>query len=277
MKKRMGSKMLLPLLLAFMMVLSACASGKGNDATQPTPSNAQNQTNNEKKSTEEGLHSIEDFSNIKTNEGEPINGGTITYGLISDAPFEGILNYNFSDGIPDARVQMWFDEPLLTWDKNYVYTNDGAATYEVSEDGRTFTFTIRDNVNWHDGMPVTAQDWEFAHEVIGHKDYDGSRYGADFTNIEGMVEYREGKADKISGIKVLSDKKLQITYIKSTPSLLTGSIWIYPLAKHIFGGMEVAKMSSSSAVRTKPVGIGPFKVESIVPGESVVYVKNSDY
>ena len=40
---------------------------------------------------------------------------------------------------------------LLTWDSSFVYTNDGAATYESSEDGRTFTFTIRDNVNWHDG------------------------------------------------------------------------------------------------------------------------------
>ncbi|GIP59128.1 oligopeptide ABC transporter substrate-binding protein [Paenibacillus sp. FSL W8-0186] len=277
MKKRFSSKTLLPLLFAFMIVLSACTSGKGNDVTLPSPTNTPNQTDGNKKQTEEGLYSIEDFSNVKTNEGEPIKGGTITYGLVTDTAFEGILNYNFSSGIPDAKVLEWFDESLLTWDKNYVFTNDGAATYEVSEDGRTFTFTIRDNVNWHDGKPVTAEDWEFAHEVIAHKDYDGPRYGSDFTNIEGLVEYREGKADKISGIKVLSDKKLQITYIKSTPSLLTGSIWTYPLAKHIFGDMEVAKMSSSSAVREKPISFGPFKVESIVPGESVVYVKNPDY
>lgn len=277
MKKRFSSKTLLPLLFAFMIVLSACTSGKGNDVTLPSPTNTPNQTDGNKKQTEEGLYSIEDFSNVKTNEGEPIKGGTITYGLVTDTAFEGILNYNFSSGIPDAKVLEWFDESLLTWDKNYVFTNDGAATYEVSEDGRTFTFTIRDNVNWHDGKPVTAEDWEFAHEVIAHKDYDGPRYGSDFTNIEGLVEYREGKADKISGIKVLSDKKLQITYIKSTPSLLTGSIWTYPLAKHIFGDMEVAKMSSSSAVREKPISFGAFKVESIVPGESVVYVKNPDY
>ena len=52
---------------------------------------------------------------------------------------------------PDAEVLQWFDEGFLTWDQDYVYTNDGAATYEVSEDGKTFTFKIRDNVNWHDG------------------------------------------------------------------------------------------------------------------------------
>lgn len=277
MRRRLGFKMLLPLMLAFMIGLSGCTSSKGNDAAQPDPTNTQNQTEGEKRQTEDGLFSIKDFSNIKTNEGEAIEGGTITYGLVSDTPFEGVLNYNFYSGNPDFRVLQWFDEALLTWDQNYVYTNDGAATYEISDDGRTFTFTIRDNVNWQDGQPVTAEDWEFAHEVIGHKDYDGPRYGSDFTNIEGMVEYHEGKADKISGIKVLSEKKLQITYLQSTPSLLTGSIWTYPLAKHIFGDMEVGKMLSSPEVREKPIGFGPFKVESIIPGESVVFRKNSDY
>ncbi len=49
------------------------------------------------------------------------------------------------------------------------------------------------------------------------------------------------------------------------------------MAKHIFGDMAVADISSSPEVREKPIGFGPFKVESIVPGESVVYSKNEDY
>src|SRR5699024_12387274 len=66
-------------------------------------------------------------------------------------------------------------------------SNDGAATYEQDEeDENTFIFTIHDNVNWHDGEPVTAEDWLFAHEVISHPDYDGIRYGSDFTNIVGV-------------------------------------------------------------------------------------------
>ena len=226
---------------------------------------------------DDGLYSIEDFNKVKINEGTALKGGSVTYGLVSDTPFEGTLNYNFYSGNPDAMVLQWFDEGLLTWDANYVYTNDGAATYEVAEDGRTFTFTIRDNVNWQDGKPVTAEDWLFAHEIIGHKDYDGPRYDSNFTNIEGMQEYHDGKAKTISGIKVLGDKQLQITYVQSTPSLLTGGVWIYPMAKHIFGEMDVAKISASKEVREKPIGFGPFKVKSIVPGESVVFEKNADY
>ncbi|WP_044481555.1 oligopeptide ABC transporter substrate-binding protein [Paenibacillus antibioticophila] len=276
------------LMLTLVLALAACSSNGGNNSANPgtgnnTPSeNTSNQGENstddgKPKADADGNFNIADFSNVKTNRGEPIQGGSITFGLVGDSPFEGTLNFNFYSGAPDAEVLEWFDEGLLTWDSNYVYTNDGAATYEVSEDGRTFTFTIRDNVNWHDGVPVTAEDWEFAHEVISHPDYNGPRYGSDFTNIEGVVEYHEGKADKISGIKVLNDKQLQITYIKSTPSLLTGGVWIYPLAKHIFKDIPVADMAASPQIRQNPIGIGPFKVESIVPGESVVYKKNTDY
>lgn len=277
-RKKTGKTTLLSAMLVLMLAVTACSSGSNNEAApSATASATDTAAPTEVPTSEDGLYSIDDFSNVKTNQGEAIEGGTLNFGLVSDTPFEGTLNFNFYSGNPDSQVLSWFDEGLLEWDKDYVYTNDGAATYEVSEDGRTFTFTIRDNVNWHDGEPVTAEDWLFAHEVIGDPAYDGPRYGSDFTNIEGMEDYHSGKAETISGIKVLSEKQLQITYVNSTPSLLTGSIWTYPLAKHIFGGMDVAEMASSPEVRQKPVGFGPFKVESIVPGESVVYVKNEDY
>lgn len=276
------------LLLALALLLAACSSNNGgnNSNSSPSPSSSPSaspdatQTPAETKPPlqgEDGLFNIANFSNVKSKTGEPIEGGQITFGLVSDTPFEGTLNWNFYDGDPDSQVLGWFDEALLTWDSSYVYTNDGAATYEVSEDGRTFTFTIRDNVNWHDGKPVTAEDWLFAHEVIGHKDYTGVRYDSTFENIVGMKEYHEGTASTISGIEVLNEKQLKITYIESNPSLVTGGIWNYPLAKHIFADIPVAEMAASPQVRSNPIGFGPFKVESIVPGESVVFVRNDDY
>ena len=70
---------------------------------------------------------------------------------------------------------------------------------------------------------------------------------------------------------------LKITYIESTPSLITGGIWSSVLPKHIFKDIPVEEHDASDAVRKNPIGFGPFKIESIVPGESVVYVKNEDY
>ncbi|MCG1026748.1 oligopeptide ABC transporter substrate-binding protein [Virgibacillus halodenitrificans] len=280
MKKVRVGRLLFALMVVLLLVLAACNSStsKEGEAEETKEKKTEEKGKEEKKEEKkDGLYSIDDFSNIKTSEGEAIDGGSFTFGLVSDSAFEGTLNWNFYSGDPDAQILDWFDEGLLDWDENYVYTNDGAATYEASEDGRVFTFKIRDNVNWHDGEPVTAEDWLFAHEVIGHPEYDGVRYGSDFTNIEGMEAYHNGEAETISGIKVIDDKTLEITYIESTPSLVTGGIWSYPLAKHIFGDMKVADISSSAEVREKPIGFGPFKVESIVPGESVVMSKNPDY
>src|SRR5690606_33994801 len=112
------------------------------------------------------LFSIDDFSQSKNNEGEPIEGGTLNFGLVSDTVFEGTLNWNFYSGAPDAEVIGWFDESMLYMDDTFTYTNEGPAEfttepYETDEypNGVTFTFTIKDGVKWHDGEPVKAEDW----------------------------------------------------------------------------------------------------------------------
>lgn len=292
MSKTSLSKLFFALMLVLMLALVACSDETDGDgeASAGSDDNGSEQDDDGEDSEEEddGLYSIDDFDNFKTNEGEAIDGGTLQYGLVTDTPFEGTLNWNFYSGTYDAEILNWFDEGMLTWDENYVYTNDGAATYEQDEDNENvFTFTINDKVNWHDGEPVTAEDWLFAHEVISHPDYDGIRYGSDFTNIEGVEEYREQfkdneglsieDAEPIEGIEVVDDKTMKVTYKEVTPSLVTGSIWTYPLAKHIFGDIEVADMSSSPEVRENPIGFGPFKVDSITPGEAVTLTKNEDY
>ncbi|MCZ0703631.1 peptide/nickel transport system substrate-binding protein [Natronobacillus azotifigens] len=279
MKKSSLAKLLFAMMLILLLALVGCGSededtqGEQNDQGQEEDTNGGDEDDAE----DDGIYSIDDFSPVKTNEGEAIDGGTITFGLVSDTPFEGTLNHNFYSGNPDVQVIDWFSESLLAVDENYAYTQEGAATFEVNEEEQSITFTIRDNVNWHDGEPVTAEDWLFAHEVIGDPDYDGPRYGQTFTSIEGMEEYHAGEADTISGMEVIDEKTLKITYANFTPSLLSSGIWTYPLAKHIFEDIPVADMSSSDAVRREPIGFGPFIVESIVPGESVTYVKNEDY
>ncbi|MEN2767189.1 oligopeptide ABC transporter substrate-binding protein [Ornithinibacillus xuwenensis] len=266
------SKWLLALMLVLMLALAACGGDDSSDDKKDSDDKS-----GEKAQSEDGLFNIEDFSMTATNDGEPIEDGTLTYGIVSDTVFEGTFNFNFYSGAPDYEVIAWFDEPLFDSDANYAYTQDGAATWEVDESGKVYTLKIKDGVNWHDGEPVTAEDWLFAHEVIGHPDYVGIRYGSDFENIEGMVEYHDGEADTISGIEVVDEKTLQITFKEGGPSLTTGGIWPYALPKHIFGEMEVANMMESDAVRKNPIGFGPYKVESIVPGESVVLTKNEDY
>ncbi|WP_042144044.1 oligopeptide ABC transporter substrate-binding protein [Paucisalibacillus sp. EB02] len=285
-------KWLFALMLAMLLVLAACGNDTAGDddkkddpkTDQEDPKDDGEKEDGEEPAEDDGLYSIDDFPREKTNEGEAIEGGRLNFGLVSDTVFEGTLNYNFYSGAPDAEVIAWFDESMLYTDGNFTFTNDGPAEfttepYETDEypNGVTFTFTIKDNVNWHDGEPVKAEDWAYSFEVIGHPDYTGVRYGADFSNIVGMDEYNAGEADTISGIEIVDEKTLKITYKESQPSLLTGGVWSYAMPKHIFKDIPVAKMQESDAVRKNPIGMGPFKVKSITPGESVVYEKFEDY
>lgn len=271
------------MLLVLSLALVACSNDKddddaaGKDDSPSTGEKDNDDGDDEEEPVNKGEEILSQFPQDLTNDGEPIEGGSLTFGLVSNDPFKGILNWNFYSGNPDSEVLYWFDESLLTVDGDYLYDQEGAATWEHDESGKVFTFTIHDNVNWHDGEPVTAEDWAFAHEVIAHEDYTGPRFDATLRNVEGIEDFHNGDADEISGIEVIDEKTLQITYIESTPSLLSGGIWSYAMPKHIFEDIPVAEMEESDEVRVNPIGMGPYKVDVIVPGESVTYTKNEDY
>ena len=247
------------------LLLSACNSeetgGKKNDTKKPGKKVEQVDTSK--------------FPRATTNKDAEVENGHVTFGQVSDTPFEGILNWSFYEGTYDADVLEFFDEALLHVNEDFVYDNEGAATYELSNDNKTVTLTIKDNVKWHDGQPVTGEDLEFAYEVIGHKDYAGPRYDSQMAMIEGMEEYNKGKAKKISGIKV-DGNKISITFKEANPSVKTG-LWTYPMHKKYLGDIPVAKMAENDKIRKKPIGFGPFKVKSITQGEAVEFERFDDY
>ncbi|MGE7183150.1 oligopeptide ABC transporter substrate-binding protein [Peribacillus sp. NPDC006672] len=264
MKIKSYSKVLSALAISSLL-LAACSDDTEKSSTK------------EKKGKDVEQVDTSKFPTKTTNQGEAMEGGHLTYGLVSDTPFEGILNKAFSQGAPDHEIFTFMDdEDLLDTDENYVYNNEGAATYELSEDYKTFTLNIRDNVNWQDGKPVTGADLEYAYLVIASKDYKGPVYDPEqMEKIKGMKEYHEGKADKISGIKV-EGKKITFTFTEANPSVKTG-LWVYPLHKEYLSDVPIAKMESSDKIRKKPIGFGPFKVKKIVQGEAVEFEANKDY
>jgi peptide/nickel transport system substrate-binding protein len=250
-------------LVVLLLGLTACSSNSTN--------------NKDNKNQTAQKEDISKFPMTVKNDGKIVEDGVLKYGLVSDTPFEGTLSYAFYEGDPDFKILQFFDESLFHINKDYEITNDGAATYELSDDKKTMTIKIKDNVKWHDGEPVKAEDLEYAYLVIGHKDYTGVRYGdALIQDIVGMEEYHSGKADKISGIKVIDDKTLTITWKHANPSVLTG-IWAYPLPKHYLKDVPIKDLAKSDKIRKNPIGFGPFKIKKIVPGESVEFVRNDDY
>ncbi|MTW87792.1 oligopeptide ABC transporter substrate-binding protein [Virgibacillus dakarensis] len=220
-------------------------------------------------------HEITDNSNqaaTKENTNKPKSGGTITFA--ASTPFDSLLERGLFEHKEDELILNFISDSLV--DKSdSLELKPGMADYEVDENAKTVTFTIKDGIKWHDGTPLTSADIAFAYEVIAHPDYTGLRY-ANVSMIEGAQRYHEGKADGISGIDIVDDKTITIKLTDIAPNTMS-MLWSYPMPKHYYKDIPIKKLAGSNAVSKNPIGTGPFKVTNIVPGKTVKLEKFNDY
>ena len=221
------------------------------------------------------------YASEVTHDGTPIKGGTLKYAIVSSSPFSGIFADELSSDTNDSSIGGLIDESMFEYDENRKLTNTGLASIEFDVENKTATVTLNSkDYKWSDGQPVTIDDYIFAYQAIGNKDYTGVRYNDDYKNVVGMEEYHDGKADSVSGLEKVDDYTVKIHFKEMSPSmqLAGGSVCAYIMPKHIFKDIPEAEWEKSDYVRgTKFVGLGQFKIESIVAGESVTLVPNEHY
>ena len=221
------------------------------------------------------------YASEVTHDGTPIKGGTLKYAIVSSSPFSGIFADELSADTNDSTIGGLVDESMFEYDENRKLTNTGLASIKFDVENKTATVTLNSkDYKWSDGQPVTIDDYIFAYQAIGNKDYTGVRYDDDYKNVVGMEDYHEGKADSVSGLEKVDDYTVKIHFKEMSPSmqLAGGSVCAYIMPKHIFKDIPEAEWEKSDYVRgTKFVGLGQFKIESIVAGESVTLVPNEHY
>ena len=221
------------------------------------------------------------YASEVTHDGTPIKGGTLKYAIVSSSPFSGIFADELSQDTTDSSIGGLVDESMFEYDENRKLTNTGLASIQFDVENKTATVTLNSkDYKWSDGQPVTIDDYIFAYQAIGNKDYTGVRYDDDYKNVVGMEEYHDGKADSVSGLEKVDDYTVKIHFKEMSPSmqLAGGSVCAYIMPKHIFKDIPEAEWEKSDYVRgTKFVGLGQFKIESIVAGESVTLVPNEHY
>lgn len=199
-------------------------------------------------------------------------GGVVTYGYT--APFQGLFEPAFSEGEDDTQVLEFITEPMFKGGDDLA-TVPHIATWQESEDHTVFTFKIKPGIRWHNGEELTVEDWKFAIETIAHPDYTGSRYYS-VEMVKGIEAYHQGKASEITGIRVLDPYTLRITVTGARVNTID-TLWPYPMNKEYYAGVDVKDMQDSEQVRTRPIGIGPFQVTDIQPGQRVEMKRFDQY
>ncbi len=198
----------------------------------------------------------------------------IVYAIWS-AP-SGVFNPMVADTLYDNTVNSVLYNGLLEFDEDLNLSPALAKDYEISDDNLKITFSLKDDLKWHDGEKVTASDVKFTYESLANPGYEGSN--ASFVeSIVGARDYMDGKAEKIEGIKVLDETNLELNFEKPyAPSLIElGGTAIIP--EHIWKDIAIGEWINATENLQNPVGTGPYKMEEFRDGEFVKLSANEDY
>lgn len=160
---------------------------------------------------------------------------------------------------------------LVSFDTRLSLTPDLAEKWDISADGKTYTFHLRTNAKFHDGRSVTAQDvvysWERAANPVLHSDTVLTYLG----DIVGIKEMTTGEAEHAKGLVVLDDHTLQVTIDAPKPYFL------YKLTYPTAFIVDRANVESGEEWYRKPNGTGPYRLTEWKSFESMVYEANPDF
>ena len=153
---------------------------------------------------------------------------------------------------------------------------DLAESWDISDDGLTYTFRLHEGVRWHDGEPLTAEDIAWSYQTVSDPSAQ-SIWGQKLNDVVGFEEYKAGETDTLAGVIVIDDLTLEIQLQRPNaffPSVLPDvSIW----PKHLLGEVPRGELRNHPFWVEQRIGSGPFKYVREVPGEFVEFARNDDY
>jgi peptide/nickel transport system substrate-binding protein len=152
-----------------------------------------------------------------------------------------------------------------------------AEKWNISPDGLTYTFFLRQNVKWHDGKPFTAADVEFTYKTILTKAL-GSIYAKNVNMIKGAQNFYDGKTTALEGLKVVNEYQVEITLERPTaPFLLNTLTETCIIPKHVWSEVPAETLAKPATWEKNQIGTGPFKWSKFENDKFVELVRYDDY
>ncbi len=159
---------------------------------------------------------------------------------------------------------MVYTGALLRLDEETLdYIPNMAESYEIAEDGLTFTFHLRQNMLWSDGQPLTAQDFKWTYDQA--------------TNPDNAFPYLS-QLGFITSYEAVDDYTLQIKIGEIyAPALGQMSGLITPLPKHIWENLPWGDPEKNAEINSPSVVSGPYKLVEWKRDQYVTFAANENY
>ena len=169
----------------------------------------------------------------------PDFGGTLIEGLVGSPKQINPLLAQANDVDRDLSKLVYAG--LTKYDKDGNLLMDLAESYEVSNDGLTYTFKLRKNLLWHDGSPLTAEDVVFTVLTVQNSDFNSLQ----------VINWQGVDVSKI-------DDKTVVFKLKNKYAQFLNNTTMGIIPKHIWESVRPVSFGLSD-FNLKPVGAGPYK------------------
>ena len=235
--------MLLGALVAVLLVLGS-ASGMAVALQEDGEENGDSQENGQ--------------GNDDSQDGGGASGGRVVFTIGDDNDIDSMNPFVGVEAPAYLMYSMNYDLLVHFSTEDYSPAPGLAESWEVSEDGLTWTFNIRQGVEWHDGEPFTAHDVAYTYNRVLEE-----RIGAYISYLR-LVET----------VEAVDDFTLEITTRRPTTGIL--SAWVYIMPEHIWSEIDKEERKTFENY-PNPVGTGPFQVVEWQKGQFFRLEANPDY
>ena len=201
--------------------------------------------------------------------GDSFDTGSKTLDLWDSGPLT--LDPAISSEMTSHQYVMQLYSGLVKFDADLKPAPDIAERWEVSADGRTYTFYLRKNVKYHDGRLLTAADIKFSLERACYPDTKSGTALTYLGDIVGAPEVVKGKTRSISGIEIVNDSTIKITI--DAPKAYFLSKMAYPTAFIV----DKKNVESGSGWWKKPNGTGAYKLQRWDQGNLIILEPFQDF
>ena len=197
-------------------------------------------------------------------------GFTVQYGSNPET-----LDPALNSAVDGANTIITIFEPLLLINENNEVVGGQAESWEASEDGLTWTFTMRDGLKWSDGTDLTAKDFEYSFKRMANPDTAAPYAETCLGMIDGFDAAQAGDPDALN-VKASDDGKT-LTIVLSYPCSYFDKMAAFATMSPVQQATVEANGDSWCTSADTFVSNGPYMITEWTPSERIVLTKNPNY
>ena len=197
-------------------------------------------------------------------------GFTVQYGSNPET-----LDPALNSAIDASNTIITIFEPLLLINENNEVVGGQAESWEASEDGLTWTFTMRDGLKWSDGTDLNAKDFEYSFKRMANPDTAAPYAETCLGMIDGFDAAQAGDTDALN-VKASDDGKT-LTIVLSYPCSYFDKMAAFAAMSPVQQATVEANGDSWCTSAETFVSNGPYMITDWTPSERIVLTKNPNY